>query len=151
MFYLLFLASTLFANTEYYAIEAGNMFETYETCYVALDHGGNENPELRKLTCPESFNIVQTYNSYNGRLYVYWSFSQLRRETVERNTRYGESTPIIEEYTLTDEDTCYLKIEKSFSWIVDNGLFGCGMNKIVASTPNTPAEFNIWNEIIINK
>lgn len=129
MFYLLFLATTLFARTDYYVIEAGDIFETYDTCYIALDYGEGV-PEVRRLNCPRSFNFSQNYYRDSNKVVISWDFNKSVVRTREKSMGYGEFTVIEESYDLSDDDVCYLEVSTCNSSIVDDGIFGCGMTKL---------------------
>ncbi len=129
MFYLLFLASALFARTDYYVIEAGDILETYDICYVALDYGDNT-AKIRKLNCSDSFSFSQNYYHDSNKVSLIWDFSKSVTRTREKSMGYGEFTTVEETYTLSDDDVCYLELTSAGSSIVDDGIFGCGMSKL---------------------
>lgn len=130
MLLILFLASSLFANSDYYAITAGSLFETYDVCYVELNYD-NDVPELSKVSCSDYFTVLQSYYKDKNELLVSWRFEKQVNVSYEKNMRYGEQVTVDETYNLADEDTCFLRVGENYSWLINSNLFGCGMRKIV--------------------
>lgn len=130
MLVLFFISTILFAAPDYYSITAGNLLETYDTCYVELKHEG-VTPYIKKVFCSDDFNISQTYNYDEQNLIVYWSFNKTISRTIDRSTRYGEIFTATETFDVSDGNTCYISVDDGYSWLSEQGLFGCGMAKVV--------------------
>ena len=130
MLLLIFLSSMLFASPDYYVITAGNLFETYDTCYVELKYD-ESTPSIVKAFCSDDFILSQKYDDKEKEISLSWSFYRTISKTVDRSTRYGEIFTATETYNLSDSDTCSINVSNGFSWLIEQGLFGCGMSKVI--------------------
>ncbi len=130
MFLLIFLSSMLFASPDYYVITAGDLFETYDTCYVELKYN-ESTPSIVKAFCSDDFILSQKYDDKEKEISLSWSFYRTISKTVDRSTRYGEIFTATETYDLSDSDTCYVRVGDNYSWLQDQSIFGCGMSKVI--------------------